>query len=389
MTLDLEQVARYLPILVETVRREHQMVLARRQAAINALRAAASDPERFVARLRETSTQRPLALLLSDPPDAVYSAPAVQGYAVLAVDGSHIQPQRDSPVPCSVMNFGWCKIVYRQGYPPDLRAETEVQIAATPDDDGEENALLFSADALGVMRAVREVALAARLAETLPQDMPAVILLDGSLVPWSMNRLPRGSRQRETLLTGQDGLFRSLDRLKCWVEAAPHRAVVGYISYPAHQEVVYALQETVADRDSVNTGSDRALFWGLLRPYERSARFLLHSNREGWMEQEYGRAGHAVGFFYLHTGLEVARVEMPEWTARDDSRVSFIHSALLDQLERGLGYPLALMEAHERAVITTADRQAFLHLVESTLLAEGLPSSGSAKNLSKRGRWLT
>jgi hypothetical protein len=46
------------------------------------------------------------------------------------------------------------------------------------------------------------------------------------------------------------------------------------------------------------------------------------------------------------------------------------------------------MEAHERAVINGADRQAFSLLVESALEAAGLPSQGSAKNLSKRGRWL-
>jgi hypothetical protein len=79
---------------------------------------------------------------------------------------------------------------------------------------------------------------------------------------------------------------------------------------------------------------------------------------------------------------------MPEWIGRNGDLVRFLHSALIDQVERGMGYPLALMEAHERAVINGADRQAFGILIESALEAGGLVSFGSAKNLSKRGRWL-
>jgi len=50
--------------------------------------------------------------------------------------------------------------------------------------------------------------------------------------------------------------------------------------------------------------------------------------------------------------------------------------------------PLALSEAHEKAVVTGADRENFWQLVESSLVEEHLPSLSSAKSQSKRTRWI-
>jgi len=45
-------------------------------------------------------------------------------------------------------------------------------------------------------------------------------------------------------------------------------------------------------------------------------------------------------------------------------------------------------EAHEKAVITGADRENFWQMVEAQLIAEHLPTSGSAKSQSKKTRWV-
>jgi len=65
-----------------------------------------------------------------------------------------------------------------------------------------------------------------------------------------------------------------------------------------------------------------------------------------------------------------------------------VHSLVLDQCQRGQGYPVALSEAHEKAVVTGADRENFWQLVESSLVEEHLPSPSSAKSQSKRTRWI-
>jgi len=74
--------------------------------------------------------------------------------------------------------------------------------------------------------------------------------------------------------------------------------------------------------------------------------------------------------------------------AADDSLLKLVHTLVLDQCRRGQGYPVALSEAHEKAVVTTADRENFWQLVESSLSEEHLPSPGSAKSRSKRTRWV-
>jgi hypothetical protein len=138
-------------------------------------------------------------------------------------------------------------------------------------------------------------------------------------------------------------------------------------------------------------GSDRPLFAALLKPAQRSAVFRrTNLTRTSIERQFYGQ--HSVAFFYLRMpdGVpdEIARVEMPLWIAQDEHRVTLLHATLVDQCRRGLGYPLACTEAHEQAVISGPEREAFRRLLEAAVTAEGLPAAPSGKALSKRGRWL-
>jgi hypothetical protein len=68
--------------------------------------------------------------------------------------------------------------------------------------------------------------------------------------------------------------------------------------------------------------------------------------------------------------------------------VDFVHSVIFKQCQLGFGYPVALMEAHEQAVITGANREEFWRLVEQ-LSSEGLvKTKTSAKQWSKKIRWI-
>ena len=81
-------------------------------------------------------------------------------------------------------------------------------------------------------------------------------------------------------------------------------------------------------------------------------------------------------------------MEVPQWVANDEGLLNLTHSLVLDQCRRGQGYPVALSEAHEQAVVTMSDRENFWHLVESSLVEEKLPTPTSGKNRSKRTRWV-
>ncbi|GAI97134.1 unnamed protein product, partial [marine sediment metagenome] len=125
------------------------------------------------------------------------------------------------------------------------------------------------------------------------------------------------------------------------------------------------------------------LFLNLLAEGERSALFISPSKI---VEKRYGL--HRIYFFYLRVDDEVARVEIPQWVATDKELLNLVHALVLDQCRRGLGYPVALSEAHEQAVVTAADREQFWQLVDSSLVEENMPSLTSAKSQSKRTRWV-
>jgi NurA-like 5'-3' nuclease len=96
---------------------------------------------------------------------------------------------------------------------------------------------------------------------------------------------------------------------------------------------------------------------------------------------------HAICFFYLRLEDEVARVEFPRWVS-EQGGVEQVHALVFDQCRRGQGYPVALIEAHEQAVIGGGDRERFWDLVELGLEEKRLSTDGSAKSRSKRTRWI-
>jgi len=86
--------------------------------------------------------------------------------------------------------------------------------------------------------------------------------------------------------------------------------------------------------------------------------------------------------------MKSRRIEIPQWVAQDEKRLNLVHTLVLDQCKRGQGYPVALGEAHEKAVITGADRENFCRLVEAQLIAEHLPTSRFGQKQSKKTRWV-
>ena len=79
------------------------------------------------------------------------------------------------------------------------------------------------------------------------------------------------------------------------------------------------------------------------------------------------RRSHRVHFFYVNVEEEIARVEVPGWVAADRALLDLTHTLVMDNARRGGGYPVVLQEAHEQAVVTGADREAFQNMVERAL----------------------
>jgi hypothetical protein len=125
---------------------------------------------------------------------------------------------------------------------------------------------------------------------------------------------------------------------------------------------------------------DRELFQDL-EIGQRSARFAVTLSAD--LRAYYGE--HRIHFFFLRVDdHEIARVEVPEWVAVDAEVLGRVHAIVLDQCRRGLGYPVSIARAHEKAIVSGADRSVLRSMIEASLAQVGMHVSSSAKQASKR-----
>ncbi len=324
-------------------------------------------------------------------------------FCVLSTDGSHIDVDRHLAMRAYLINIGGCFLTY--GANPDAHLFSQPRLYVRDEDlylvdeDCQVNTVPVEGAVLGLVRAVREVEALRELARRAPPDLPCLALLDGSLVLWGL-----AGQGYPAFLARQiigRGLVPALDWLRELSRTRP-LALAAYISLPGSTEVVNALRLAlcpypVADCrqhcgqvragqrpcDTVHGFLDRHLFGSLLEPGQRSSLFQSHSSV---VREHYG--DHQVFFYYVNVGEEVARVEVPLWVAQDRRLLDLTHALVLDQCRRGRGYPVAIAEAHEQAVVTGQDRELFRQMVEQSLGSQHLPVFTSEKNLSKRRRWV-
>jgi hypothetical protein len=329
--------------------------------------------------------------------------PTPPDFTVLASDGSHIDVSRHAAARCFLINIGLVELRY--GAAPGARFESYPRLYSDPEEmavvDPQDRLRpqLIEGQLLGIVRGIQELQALADFAESLPEDMPALALVDGTLILLSFLGQTFPDYVKRQLL--QDEFLAALTRLRILSEKRP-LGVAGYISLPGSTEVVNALRVSLCPYDP----PDCDAHCRVIRPGERPCdemdglrdrdvllRHLQEGDRSGVFSSQssvvrdwYGE--HEVRFFYVNLGDEIGRVEVPAWVAQDDGLLSLTHSLIVDQSRRGHGYPVALSEAHEQAVVNGRDRQEFARLVEESLGRRQLTASTSEKDLSKRLKWL-
>jgi hypothetical protein len=91
-------------------------------------------------------------------------------------------------------------------------------------------------------------------------------------------------------------------------------------------------------------------------------------------------------FCYVHVGTEIARIEFPMWVAENSSMLDQALGLMLAQVQKGYGYPVAIAEAHNQAVVRGGDRNHFFALLEREMIKAGIKNVGiSYKEARKRG----
>jgi len=370
----------------------------RLQQAVDVLHRQADDLEHLTRKIAASKTTWLVAGLV-DGIDRKYEMPPLPAeFTVLATDGSHIDVDRHKSTRCFLINIGATVLNYgaQSGASldsfPCLYSSDEDLVINSPDVKGREQPI--EGVLLGIKRGVEECRRLAELAGELPPGSDSLALVDGSLIFWGLEAYPEFVA--EALL--DKGFLSSLDTIKK-LNSDKRVAVASYISFPRSTDVVNALRVALCPREVVDSDRycadcatrecdavagirDRDLFLDLLGEGDRSDLFISPSR----IQKRYGE--HLVYFCYLRIDDEIARVEVPQWVATDTDLLGLVHTLTVDQCRRGLGYPVALSEAHEQAVVTAVDRELFWQMVESSMIAEKMPSLTSAKSQSKRTRWV-
>ena len=407
MALDFGQTARQMMSAMGDL---STTARTRRQRFADTLdRASAISPDEAAQRTASAGSRPFIVARTGDEGllDSIPSPSPPRDWMAVSVDGSHIDVDRHLPLRCYLINLGGCVLTY--GANPDCQFFSEPTLATSDGDlylrpdDGSNAETPISGALLGALRTVQEVERLADAVEAAPPTVPVLALLDGTLAFWDIQRGNYPRYVVETLVNGR--LRGALARLREASRGQRPVALAAYTSRPQTSEVAGAVRaclcvsnpvectrrcsarrSDLAQCDGAAGFDDRELFDALLEPGHRSP--LYQTGR---------RASHfaldlAVGtewsrFYYVHSGTEVARVEVPDWVAEDPELLAMGHAMLAQQCELGLGYPVVISEAHEQAVVSGRDREEFRKLALMLMEQNGLPTPESAKTLSKRLPW--
>jgi hypothetical protein len=378
-----------------------------RQQRLQQALATLSDEATSLERLKRRIASSKTSWLVAEPVDGLnqrYQAPPPPAeFTVIAADGSQIDVDRHRAARCYLINIGSVVLDYGSSPGatldsfPRLYSEDEELVIAPSGAGGREQPV--EGTLLAIKRSVEECRHLAATAAELPADSQAVALIDGSLILWGLVSKDYPEFVIEALL--ERGFIHYLDEMRR-LNQDRRLAIASYISFPRSTDVINALRVAICphdvpdcDRYCIDTPSgkrecdavagvqDRELFSALLNEGERSTLFISSSSI---VRKRYGV--HRVHFFYLRVDDEIARIEVPGWVAVDKNLLKLVHTLVLDQCRRGHGYPVALSEAHEQAVVTGADRENFQKLLEMLMAEEHITVATSAKSRSKRTRWV-
>ena len=250
-------------------------------------------------------------------------------YHVCGIDGSQIYPDTHLGVPAYVLNIAWAAMAYG--------SNAYANIAAAPYVFLQQN--MVSQPYVDAMRLLYEIYAAVQTSQQ------AIVMLDGPLSWWLL---------RDTQMLS-DGVqyIQQLYNTGRWY--------IGYMSNPQFHHISHVLRAMCEDHDvpdDIAYVTDVHLMHSVVPEWHRT-RMMTTTDHIMYQYPPMLRPY----FCYMNTGHEIARIEMPAWLACDEVCVNYIMACVRNQIEKGHGYPVALSEAHEAAVIRESDRQFFFEML--------------------------
>ena len=326
------------------------------------------------------------ALPLNESLASSHPAPvSVSDATLIAADGSQILPDRHAAVQFGLINVGAITLKMNSGESPQVSTDSQLlfdhelytETGSVSQDDIE-----FS----------RDIAERKKLLELAKEQTGTLIALtDGPVEIWGAKSANEGDYQK------------TLNEHKSILSQLQSRdvTVAGYVDKPGADLVVRLLELTMLDMEQMKEVrkqhplrgvTDRWLFSGILKSHERSAVFALQSSSRARYTGSL-----SLHFFYLNVGDEkhpsIVRVEIPEWVAKDETKMELLHSVLIQQCEimGAKPYPYILHRAHEIAVVSFEEKKQIEQMIQQMQLnnqeaLDEISSKQSAKDLAGRLR---
>ncbi len=311
--------------------------------------------------------------------------PAV--HTVIATDGSQIAPNHHEIAYCYLLNVGRVVLHYGQNRQPLLDSLPEV-FYRFEDLYISRQWGIRTEEWMGYRRTASEATVLAELACAAQNQVPTLAMVDGSLVYWFLEQLPNEARDRilPPILDAWSHLRNSGIPIIGYLSASRSGEALNFLRLQACTHKVpdcmtfcpNQLEKTPCQ--VLDPLRDTALWTVQLQPGQRSA--LWRSSAR--ILDLYG--DHAIYFCYVHVGTEIARIDLPAWVAENSVLLDQSLGLMLAQVQKGYGYPVALAEAHNQAVVRGGDRARFFALLEQQMIKAGLRNVGTSyKEARKRG----
>ncbi|MDZ4836086.1 MAG: DNA double-strand break repair nuclease NurA [Candidatus Melainabacteria bacterium] len=362
------------------------------ERALVTLESAAEEDDRFTRRLEDSAgwVWWPLAIPMEPFGVNVKIQKAPAKVTTIGVDGSQIMPSHHEVHSCYLLNVGVAMISYGEAFPSVLVSVPRLH--HRPDDLYplvDRRRVHIDELFVSLERTVLELEVLAENALIAQErGLPVVALYDGSLIPWSVDKMPQG--YQDSFLVRIQTCMRMLQ-----TAGIP---LVGYISHSRSSEVVNMLRTYACPYDMSNCReycsslneedfpcskiwplTDRQLLTHKLQNGYRSSFCLTAQNISKMFEPD-----NQICFSYLNLVSEVARIECPKWLVENEALREFAMSVVASQVEKGRGYPVALSEAHNLAVIRAKDREQFFELIKKHLIALGMKKVRVSPKESKK-----
>lgn len=361
---------------------ERTLRAERLRRALNALTECSPYWQELQKKVAEARPKWLVAGLRSEPADCHAAVERPTPLTVVATDGSQIYPDRNVDPTCYLLNVSRIAFQYGTLERPIMESVPRFEYRSDQFDEFDEVLDKATTEVVSAFRDELELSHLLDVARKarIP-GRPIVALADGTLIRWML-------RAMQNHVLEQRLIERYTEVLSGFqTEGIP---LCSYISMPGNTEVINLLRvhldedEDTDARQSLSGLSDRWLFEETLQPGERTAVFESSSH----IQKEYG-ASDRICYFYLRTlgkdsNTEIGRVEMPAWVADDSDLLALVHATVLNECDKGSGYPMILSEAHERAIIRAREKEVFYDMIERQMFAAGLPFHASRKQASKR-----